>query len=1106
MSISRKRVGSVSQRNDSPLPQLDIQSIQMPMNPQNALALKTAALSSTKSLFQMATGLRKRLRNVEDFGPFLEQGQGEPLDVVSHMCHVFRLGSPLCHLYNLLIPAFVTPSSNLYAPGPTPNQIEYDFPTFVDAPTGVRNWAKRDGNAKVCQKYIAMFCMAMKQRREEGRWHGEIWALHELWGKSTGDDVEAYDSSGLTKVLQTVESMLDNLPESAMSPTSPATPFTAASHFGSIGPMSSMRGPGRQSCDLPFSAGGTSSGSNAVAHMAATMNGGVHVDHEASSSVGPSMQRAFSSQASAGANAFKSVEELVNSEKSYVQELEILERCSAEILQAELVSAETVFSMFSNLSKILDFQRKFLIKLETEYEPIEECRGPHAWAEGRWGLPFVEMEKDFEVYGPYCANYLDAIRVVNEYMVNLMAGQSLPESDRPCLHPERELQAFMIKPIQRITKYGLLLDAILHATAKHDYPHRAELEAGLAAVRRIAADINETTAFKAKQATVRELVERVDDWKGHNHEMFGDLHLDDQFTVSKNDSPREYHVFLFEKMMLCCKDIAPEKKSKSSKNSSMLRKDRGSTSKNGAVPAKPRLALKGRIFVSNITSAVLMPPLPSDTTGTGPARVQVTWTVPSKNGDFDTDDYFLMSGKSEEQMRKWADKTMELATAEKKRQQEERAARAANGHARYSSEANGKYWAQSTFAPPTPAAEHPGFAFPPVPTPSTAGMSQFGTEDGYDDDGLRSGRTTPSLNGSTATYVSSTAGVGGGPSRRVQSQQGLPPLHQAELRARAMTEDQFGPSMTQWRTQHPSVPAMPPPPLSRLASDASFAPRMARQGSGAGLPRYGDDEYAAVTPTSSGSGRYPPSAAARQMTRAPSHGVPSIPHPPPLRSRSASSPNVYQHPQVGMATMPATGHGHGHGGIGVSVGNGSWIGEVISEHPGADEGAEEALRGGVAGMGIGGTALFARRESSGTGTSTAVGSSGEKRSSSGSQSTQTSESSSQSPATPYTHAAAEIRGMPIPVSRKNSGDSVLVRVKAGEATFTLGLPLDASFRALHERVARKLRLAGGKAYDPAAAVKIKWLDSDGDAVVIQDDGDVQMMFAEADGEIQLIAA
>ena len=40
----------------------------------------------------------------------------------------------------------------------------------------------------------------------------------------------------------------------------------------------------------------------------------------------------------------------------------------------------------------------------------------------------------------------------------LQRGQELPPDQRPCLHPETELQAFMIKPIQRITKYGLLLD------------------------------------------------------------------------------------------------------------------------------------------------------------------------------------------------------------------------------------------------------------------------------------------------------------------------------------------------------------------------------------------------------------------------------------------------------------------------------------------------------------------------------------------------------------------------------------------------------------------------------------------------------------------------
>ena len=67
-------------------------------------------------------------------------------------------------------------------------------------------------------------------------------------------------------------------------------------------------------------------------------------------------------------------------------------------------------------------QRKFLIKLETEYEPIQEGRGPKAWTEGRWGRPFCSSEAEFDCYGPYCANYLEAIKLVNENMSNLMVS------------------------------------------------------------------------------------------------------------------------------------------------------------------------------------------------------------------------------------------------------------------------------------------------------------------------------------------------------------------------------------------------------------------------------------------------------------------------------------------------------------------------------------------------------------------------------------------------------------------------------------------------------------------------------------------------------------
>lgn len=277
----------------------------------------------------------------------------EPLDVVSHMCHLFRLGSPLCHLYNLLIPAFNNESSLLYSPAPPPKQIEYDFPPFYDSPDGVKNWAKRPENAKTCQKYIAMFCMAMKQRREENRWHDEIWALHELWGKSTGEEMEAYDSTGLMKVLHTVETILDNLPESAVSPLSPNTPYSGGSHHA-YGSMSMASRHNRESYDIPFSMGGTGSGANAVANLAATMNGGVHIQNELQP-VGDMPRTGPAANSAADANAFKSVEELVSSEKSYVQELEILVRYSNELLEKQIVSAETCHVMFSNLGKILDF-------------------------------------------------------------------------------------------------------------------------------------------------------------------------------------------------------------------------------------------------------------------------------------------------------------------------------------------------------------------------------------------------------------------------------------------------------------------------------------------------------------------------------------------------------------------------------------------------------------------------------------------------------------------------------------------------------------------------------------------------------------------------------
>lgn len=85
------------------------------------------------------------------------------------------------------------------------------------------------------------------------------------------------------------------------------------------------------------------------------------------------------------------------------------------------------------------------------------------------------QEREFEVYEPFCANYLQALDLATAETANLqvrLAGSRFvfaPVADLPSsrsqgrsdldliLEPTRELPAFLIKPIQRITKYPLLL-------------------------------------------------------------------------------------------------------------------------------------------------------------------------------------------------------------------------------------------------------------------------------------------------------------------------------------------------------------------------------------------------------------------------------------------------------------------------------------------------------------------------------------------------------------------------------------------------------------------------------------------------------------------------
>jgi cell division control protein 24 len=146
---------------------------------------------------------------------------------------------------------------------------------------------------------------------------------------------------------------------------------------------------------------------------------------------------------------------------------------------------------------------------------------------------------------------------------------------------------------------------------KHTSPNGAyydELKEGLASITRVTDAVNETTRQRENELAVNDLKERVEDWKGHELVTFGQLVLEDTFTVVKNESEREYHVYLFERIILCCKEVGVKLDKKASKQSMSLKKNSqiNNSNVNGG-KRKNTQQLKGRIFIANVMSATPRP-------------------------------------------------------------------------------------------------------------------------------------------------------------------------------------------------------------------------------------------------------------------------------------------------------------------------------------------------------------------------------------------------------------------------------------------------------------------------------------------------------------------
>ncbi|XP_026521100.1 uncharacterized protein LOC113410657 [Notechis scutatus] len=175
----------------------------------------------------------------------------------------------------------------------------------------------------------------------------------------------------------------------------------------------------------------------------------------------------------------ESVLEFVNTEASYGEDLRIIkEEFYLPMQAAGLLTQEQLLVVFSNIQELIDLNENFLEYLQEEIEQAIEQGDDDLMTVciGEIFLEFVNMLPAFQTYclqQPSSVNMLNALEKEKELLRIFL---NVSQNDNTALR-RMNLRSFLIAPLQRVTKYPLLLSRIIKATMEYHPDYSNLLEA-----------------------------------------------------------------------------------------------------------------------------------------------------------------------------------------------------------------------------------------------------------------------------------------------------------------------------------------------------------------------------------------------------------------------------------------------------------------------------------------------------------------------------------------------------------------------------------------------------------------------------------------------------
>ncbi|XP_039210291.1 pleckstrin homology domain-containing family G member 3 isoform X7 [Crotalus tigris] len=233
--------------------------------------------------------------------------------------------------------------------------------------------------------------------------------------------------------------------------------------------------------------------------------------------------------------------EIVESERMYVQDLRsIIENYLGKIIDTQelLLRPEQVSALFGNIEDIYELNSELL-------QDLDSCHNdPVAVAQC-----FVHRSQDFNIYTQYCNNYPNSVAALTECMRNKQLAKFFRERQEQIRH-SLPLGSYLLKPVQRILKYHLLLQEI----AKH-FDREGDgyevVEEAIATMTCVAWYINDMKRKHEHAVRLQEIQSLLISWNGPDLTTYGELVLEGTFRVHRVKNERTF--FLLDKTLLITK-------------------------------------------------------------------------------------------------------------------------------------------------------------------------------------------------------------------------------------------------------------------------------------------------------------------------------------------------------------------------------------------------------------------------------------------------------------------------------------------------------------------------------------------------------------------------